>query len=140
MVLFFIRKIFVSQIVWLLKFILWFFKSLFSRNTLTTCGEIYGIPKSTAFTIVKKFCSTIWIHLLPLVITKFIATRITQISSEFERLHGIPYIIGAVDGSHISIIASMVDLKLYYCEMEFYPAFTLSIVVVNCMFWNFNYE
>jgi len=43
-----------------------------------------------------------------------------QISIDFESLHRIPYIIGAIDGSHIPIIAPKVDPTSYYCRKGFY--------------------
>jgi hypothetical protein len=34
----------------------------------------------------------------------------------------VPYIIGAVDGSHISIITPPIDPTSYYCRKSFYSA------------------
>jgi len=35
---------------------------------------------------------------------------------EFETLHGIPYVFGAIDHSHIPIIAPPNDSTFYYCK------------------------
>jgi hypothetical protein len=37
--------------------------------------------------------------------------KIKEITIGFECLHGIPYIIGAIDNSHVPIIAPKVDPK-----------------------------
>jgi hypothetical protein len=69
------------------------------------CGEFYGIVKSTTSIIVREFCVAIWKHLKPLVISKLIKNKIKEITISFECLHGIPYILSAIDGSLVPIIA-----------------------------------
>ncbi|CAM6001598.1 unnamed protein product, partial [Sphagnum balticum] len=44
-------------------------------------------------------------HLQPLVIPKLTTNKIKEITTSFECLHGIPCILGAIDGSHVPIIA-----------------------------------
>jgi hypothetical protein len=39
-------------------------------------------------------------------------TKIKIIATKFEALHGIPYIFGAIDGSHIPIITLQMTLPL----------------------------
>jgi hypothetical protein len=39
-----------------------------SENSLQVCEEVYGIAKSIALIIMRKFCSTIKKHSKPLVI------------------------------------------------------------------------
>jgi hypothetical protein len=75
------------------------------------------------------------IHLMPLV-TSF---RIARISANFESLHEIPLIFGAIDGSHISIIIPKVDPKSYYCRKEYYSTLIQRIIDAKCMFWSFDY-
>ncbi len=79
------------------------------------CREVYGIAESTTSIIVRKFCVTIIKHLKPLVIPKSTRNKIKKITIGFEHLHGNPYILGAMDGSHVPIIAPKVDPKSYYC-------------------------
>jgi hypothetical protein len=69
------------------------------------CGEVYGIVKSTTSIIVREFCQAIWNHLKPLVISKLTKNKIKEITTSFECLHGISYILGAIDGSPVPIIA-----------------------------------
>jgi hypothetical protein len=82
-----------------------------SGNSLQMCGEVYGIVESMTSIIVKEFCVAIQKHLKPLVIPKLTRNKIKKITIGFECLHGIPYIIGAIDNSHVPIIAPKVDPK-----------------------------
>jgi hypothetical protein len=78
------------------------------------CGEIYVITESSTSMIARELCLTIRKHLKPLVIPKLIKNKIKQIIIGFESLHGISYIIGAINGNHIPIVAPKVDPKSYY--------------------------
>ncbi len=53
----------------------------------------------------KEFYLTIKKHMKPLVIPKLTKDKIKEITYRFESLHGIPYILGAIDASHIPIVA-----------------------------------
>jgi hypothetical protein len=43
-------------------------------------------------------------------------------------LHGIPYVLGAIDGSHILIIAPPKDLASYYYHKGFYSILLQEVV------------
>jgi hypothetical protein len=75
-------------------------------------------------------------HLKPLVVEKQTATTLKRISANFEELRGIPYVIGTVDGSHISIIAPPIDPTSCYCRKGFYSALLQGIVDSQCRFWD----
>ncbi len=83
-------------------------------NSLQMCGEVYGIAESTTSIIMREFCVTIRKHLKPLVIPKLTRNKIKEITIGVECLHGILYILGAIDGSHVPIITPKVDPKSYY--------------------------
>ncbi len=85
------------------------FTRLGSGIFLQMCGKVYGIAKSATSIIMREFYSTIRKHLKPLMIFKLTKNKIKEIIVGFESLHGIPYILGAIDGSHIPIVAPKVD-------------------------------
>jgi len=62
-----------------------------------------------------------------------------QISIDFESLHGIPYILGAIDGSHIPIIAPKVDSTSYYCRIFFNLILLQGVVDAQYKFWNYDF-
>ena len=46
--------------------------------------------------------------------------KMKTLSAEFEAIKCIPYVIGAIDGSHIPIMAPGTDAPKYYCRKGFY--------------------
>ena len=62
-----------------------------------------------------------------------------KIVVEFEALHGIPLIIGTIDGSHIPIIAPIHDPVSYYCRKGFYSCLLQGIVDLKCKFWDYDF-
>ncbi len=50
-------------------------------------------------------------HLKPLVILKLIKDKIKEITTSFESLYEISYILNIINGGHISILAPKVDPK-----------------------------
>ena len=112
---------------------------LSSGNSLCGCAKTYGIHESIASIIVREFCATIEKHLKPLVIEKQSKTTLSRIVAEFEELRGLPYVIGAVDGSHIPIIAPPIDPTSYYCRKGFYSALLQGVVDSKCKFWDYDF-
>ena len=95
-------------------------------------GEVYGISRSSTSIIFREFCVAIKKHLKPLVIRKQTKTSLRAMAAEFEKLHGILYIIGIVDGSHIPIIAPLIDPTSCYCRKGFYYALLQGVVDKDC--------
>ena len=106
---------------------------------MSGCGEIYGIAKSTVSIIVREFYAAVEKHLKPLVIEKQNASSMQRISSEFEALKGIPFVIGAMNGSHIPIIAPNLDPISYYCRKGFYCALLQGVVDNKCRLWDYDF-
>jgi hypothetical protein len=73
------------------------------------------------------------------VIHKLTRKKIKEITIGFESLHGIPYILGAIHGNHIPIVAFNVDPKSYYCQKGFYSTLIQGIVNEKCNFWDYGY-
>ena len=78
---------------------------LATRNILTMTGDLFGIGLNTTSVIVRECCEAIRIYLQPLAFKKAILAVMRGIAWGFETLHGIPLILGAIDGSHIHILA-----------------------------------
>ena len=115
------------------------FNRLGSSNSLRGCAKMYGIHESIASINVREFCGAIEKYLKPLVIEKQSKTTLNRIAAEFEELRGLPYVIGAVDGSHIPIIAPPIDPTSYYCRKGFYSTLLQSIVDSKCKFWDYDF-
>ena len=76
----------------------------------------------------RELCEGIKSVLRPLVYPKPTLSRMKQITLEFESLHGISYILGTIDGSHIPIIAPSIDPASYYCRKGFYSILLQGVV------------
>ncbi len=110
-----------------------------SENSLQMCGEVNGIVKDMASIILREFCVAIRKHLKPLVIPKLTRNKIKEITTGFECLHGIPCILGAMDGSHVPIIPPMVDPKSYYCWKSLNSTLIQGVVNVKHSLWDYDY-
>ena len=60
--------------------------------------------------------------------------RFRVLAQEFEALHEIPHIIGAIDGSHIPIIVLVIGGDDYYCKKSFHSTLLQDIVDTKCIF------
>jgi hypothetical protein len=108
-------------------------------NTLMMVGDLFGLGLDTTSEIVKECCKAIRIHLKPLVLKKPILVWMKPIASEFEALHKILYKLGAIDDSHIPIIAPPYDLVSYYSQKGFYSCLLLGIVDAKYKFWDYDF-
>ena len=65
--------------------------------------------------------------------------RFRVLAQEFEALHKIPYIIKAIDGSHIPIFVPIIGEDDYYCIKSFHSALLQCIVDTKCTFWDYEF-
>jgi hypothetical protein len=103
------------------------------------CEKVYKIAENTTSIIMREFCSTIRKHVKPLVIPKLTRDIIKEIIVGFESMHGIPYILGSIDGNHIPIVAPKVDPKSYYYRNLFYSTLIQRDLDAKCCFWDYDY-
>lgn len=61
-----------------------------------------------------------------------------KFAREFEDIHGIPYVVGAVDGSHIPIVAPSLHAADYYNRKGFHSILLQGVVSSKCLFWDFD--
>ncbi len=80
-----------------------------NENPLQMCGEFYGIAKNITSIIMREFSLASRKPLKPLMISKLIKDKIKEITVGLVSLHGIPYILSAIDGNYISIVTPKVD-------------------------------
>lgn len=99
-------------------------------------GDLYGVVECTISKIVREFCKVVRQHLQWIFVHMPSESQFRVLTRKFEALHGIPYIVGAIDGSHIVALAPMVGGKDYYCRKSFHSAILQGIVNVNYRFWD----
>jgi hypothetical protein len=77
-----------------------------SGDHLQMYEEVYGIVKRTSSIIAKELYLVIKEHLKPLENPKLTRNKIKVTTTSSKSLHWILYILSAINGSHISILAT----------------------------------
>ena len=99
-------------------------------------GDLYGVVESTVSTIVREFCKAVRQHLQRILVQMPSESQFRVLAKEYEAIHGIPYVVGAIDGSHIPVLAPMYGGENYYCRKSFHSVILQGIVDVHCKFWD----
>ena len=110
-----------------------------SGNGLQIVGDLFGVAKSTVSVIVEDFCRMVRLHLQKKFVTFPNEYKFRELAKDFEALHGIPYVVGVIDGSHIPILAPINGGEDYYCQKSFHSTLLQGIVDTNCVFWDYEF-
>ena len=94
---------------------------LATGNSMQSIAYLYKIGLSTSQVAVSQFCSAMKTLLLKKFICWPSTEKMDKLTEEFESLHGIPYVVGAVDGSHIPIVAPVFMPLIITIEKVFIP-------------------
>jgi hypothetical protein len=108
-------------------------------NGLLLVGEVYGIVECTTSYIIREFNKVVRKHLLRVLVQFPSELQFKVLASQFEALHGIPYIVSAIDGLHIPVLAHVIGREDYYCRKSFHSTILLGIIDVNYKFWDFEF-
>ena len=111
---------------------------LASGSPLYIVADTFGVGVSIVQKIVLEFCHALKKHCQDVFIRWPSPSRFKDISQRFEALHEIPYIVGAIDGSHIPIIALAQHAPDYYCRKGFHLVLLQGIVDSSCCFWDYD--
>ena len=111
---------------------------LATGNSMQTIADLYRIGLSTSQLAVTQFVGAIKTILLKKFIRWPSTSTMEKFASEFENLHGIPYVVGAVDGSHILIVAPRFHAADYYNRKGFHSILLQAVVSSKCLFWDFD--
>ena len=107
-------------------------------NSMQCIADLYRIGLSSSQTAVSQFCFAIKIHLLKKFIKWPTPTIMAKYAREFQELHQIPFVVGAVDGSHIPIVAPRLHAADYYNRKGFHSVLLEGVVCSKCIFWDFD--
>ena len=102
--------------------------------------DVYGVHKSTLSIVVREFCKAVRKHLQPVFVQTPSESQFRILASRFEKLHGIPYIIGAVHGSHIPVLAPLIGRQDNYYIKPFHTTILQGHVGPDCMFWDYEFR
>ena len=84
-------------------------------NKQLLIGDLYEVAESTVSIIVREFCKAMMQHLHQILVQMSSESQFRVLAKEFEVLHKIPYVVGAIDGSHILVLAPIYGGEDYYC-------------------------
>ena len=93
-----------------------------SDDGLQSIGDLYEVHKSTLSRIVREFCKAVRKYLQLVFIQTPDESQFRILARRFEQLHDIPYVIGAINGSHILVLAPVVGREDYYYKKSFHSA------------------
>ena len=110
-----------------------------TKNTLCIVGKVYGVAESTILEIFTIFCKLVRVHLQGTFVQFPNPARYRVLAQEFEALHTISYIIGAINGSHIPNLIPIIGGEDYYCIKLFYSVLLQGIVDTKCVFWDYEF-
>ena len=102
-----------------------------------TIADTFGVGVSIVHKIVLELCHVLKKHCRDVFIRWPSPSCFKDISQCLEALHGIRYIVGAIDGSHIPIIASIQHAADYY-RKGFHSVLLQGIVDSSCCFYNYD--
>ncbi|XP_013409304.1 protein ANTAGONIST OF LIKE HETEROCHROMATIN PROTEIN 1 [Lingula anatina] len=85
-----------------------------------TVGHLFGLGRSTVCMIFRHTVVALATHIAPLYIQMPTGERLDAIVRGFEETWGMPQCVGAMDGTHIPIVAPLEHKGDYYNRKGFY--------------------
>lgn len=105
---------------------------------MQSLADLYRIGLSSSQVAVSQFC----LAMKSLLLKRFIRWPSTavmdKLAEEFQGIHQIPYVVGAVDGLHIPIVSPRLHAADYYNRKGFHSVLLQGIVSSKCFFWDFD--
>ncbi|XP_057681077.1 uncharacterized protein LOC130909040 [Corythoichthys intestinalis] len=109
---------------------------LATNSDYRSIGHIFGIGLSTACDCLREFCSAVEEVLLPEVLKMPSLDKMKEHAQYFEQRWGLPQCIGAVDGSHIPILAPQQYHTEYFNRKGWYSIVLQAVVDGRGLIWN----
>lgn len=103
-----------------------------------TISHLFGIGQSTAVTITNQVAAVIVKFLLPVYIRTPSELEFESIIQGFRDRWGFPQCAGAIDGTHIGILAPPISSSDYYNRKGFFSVILQGVVDHRLMFWDIN--
>ena len=111
---------------------------LVTGNSMQCIANLYKIGLSTSQLAVSQFTRAVKSVLLKTYIRWPTVSVMEKFAEEFQDIHDIPYVVGAVDGSHISIVAPRLHAADYYNRKCFHFILLQGVISSRYLFWEFD--
>ncbi|XP_071951910.1 uncharacterized protein [Antedon mediterranea] len=95
---------------------------------LRTIGNLFGVHRSTVSRSIKQVCQAVVDLMYDDYIVWPVGDRLTTTVAGFNELHGFPQCAGAIDGSHIPILAPKESKADYFNRKGHYSVILQAVV------------
>ncbi|KAL2084547.1 hypothetical protein ACEWY4_020065 [Coilia grayii] len=109
---------------------------LATNSDYRSIGHLFGVSRSTACKCLKDFCSAVEDVLMPEVIKTPVASTLREMADYFENRWGLPQCVGAIDGSHIPILAPQEYHTEYFNRKGWYSIILHAVIDGKGLFWD----
>lgn len=113
-------------------------KRLATGMCFNDVGALFGHGKSTVIKCFEEFCSFMSNTMMLLSVRWPTREQAQEMEGGFRKMHGIPGIIGAIDGSFIPIDTPRVNPEHYYCRKKFHAVLLQAICSSTGYIWDFH--
>ncbi|XP_070412035.1 uncharacterized protein [Nothobranchius furzeri] len=111
---------------------------LATNSEYRSIGLLFGVSTTSVCRCVQDFCKAVCKLLLAEVIAFPTLQKLQEMADYFETRWGVPQCVGAIDGSHIPIIALQGFHTDYFNRKGWHSIILQGIVDGRGMFWNVN--
>ncbi|XP_027011351.2 protein ANTAGONIST OF LIKE HETEROCHROMATIN PROTEIN 1 [Tachysurus fulvidraco] len=101
-----------------------------------TISHLFGVGLSTVFNCVQEFCNAVITMLLPYHIRFPDADKLLEMSTFFNNRWRVPQCVGAIDGTHIPIIAPEDRPQDYYNRKGWHSVVLQAVVDGKGLLWD----
>ena len=91
-----------------------------SGDGLQSIGDLYGVHKSTSSNILRESYKVDRKHLQHVFVQTLDESQFRVLAIRIEQLHGISYFTGAINCSHILVLALVVGKTNHYGRKSFH--------------------
>ncbi|XP_063040017.1 uncharacterized protein LOC134435115 [Engraulis encrasicolus] len=109
---------------------------LATNSEYRTISHLFGVGISTVYNSLSDFCEAVMSVLLPIHLPAPEARHFLEMAAYFKDRWGVPQCVGAIDGSHIPIIAPQEYASDYYNRKHFYSIVLQGVVNGKGQFWD----
>ncbi|XP_063284820.1 uncharacterized protein LOC134612308 [Pelobates fuscus] len=111
---------------------------LATNSEYRSIGHLFGVSKSSVCRCVQDFCKAVCTLLAPEIIHFPDWQKLKDMADYFENRWGLPQCVGAIDGSHIPIIAPQEYHTDYFNRKGWHSIILQGVVDGKGLFWSVN--